>query len=150
MEKSKIAKVVSVMLKLLLICGIIALPFLAKLYDIFKIEGVLSFSKQHFFYQLGFYNCFIVCLVILFFLIKIFNLVYAGSPFKNELVVYLKVIAVLFMALALIVAIKTIFIPTILSGAVILVTFVCSLSFYVLSSVFKVACFYKQEIDYVV
>lgn len=150
MEKSKIAKVVSVMLNVLLIGGIVALPFLAKLYNIFKMENVLSFSKQHFFYQLGFYSCFVICLVILYFLIKIFNLVYVGSPFKNELVVYLKVIAVLFMTLALIVALKTIFIPTILSVAVILVTFICSLSFYVLSCVFKVACFYKQEIDYVV
>jgi hypothetical protein len=51
------------------------------------------------------------------------------------------------MALFLIVIIKAIFIPTILSFAVALVCFIASLSFYVLSEVITSAIKYKNEVD---
>ena len=54
------------------------------------------------------------------------------------------------MSLSLAVLLKTIFIPTILSIAVIVVTFITSLCFYTLSQIFKVANEYKDEVDYMV
>ena len=46
--------------------------------------------------------------------------------------------------------IKTIFLPTILSIVVVVLTFIISLCFYVVAEVFKVAINYKEEIDYTV
>ena len=54
------------------------------------------------------------------------------------------------MSLSLVVLLKTIFIPTVLSIAVIIVTFITSLCFYTLSQIFKVAIEYKDEVDHTV
>ena len=56
----------------------------------------------------------------------------------------------MFMLLFIIVIIKALFIPTLLSFAVALICFVASLSFYVLAEVIKAAILYKEEIDYTV
>lgn len=150
MQKSKIANFVSIVLKLTFILGTVSLIFIPKLYDIFSNNQGVSFNEQTLYYKVAFYLCAIGSLIILYELIRIFSNIYKDSPFKKSIVISLKVIAVLFMVLSAIVAIKTIFIPTILSIAVVLITFVASLSFYVLSQIFKVAVEYKNEIDFTV
>ena len=150
MVKSRIAQIVSTILKLMLISGIISLIFIPKLYDMFADKEVLDFSQQTIYYRVAFYACFIGSLCILFELIKIFNNMYKESPFKKSLEYGLKRIAVWFMVLSMIVSVKIIYIPTILSASVALITFIASLSFYVLSQVFKVAIEYKDEIDHTV
>jgi hypothetical protein len=150
MERSKIAKLVSIILKLIFACGVISLFFVPYIYDAFSDAQVLDFAKQSAFYKVAFYFCAVVSLGIVYELIKIFNDVYNGSPFKKPIEIGLKKIAVSFMILAIVVGIKIIFIPSILSVAVSFITFIASLSFYVLSQVFKVAIEYKDEIDFTV
>lgn len=147
MKKSIVAKVVAILLRMMLGVGIISLPFIPKLYDLIS---DYAFDSQSIFYQIGFYVCFVISLLIIYGLIRIIDNVYRGSSFKKEMEITLKIIAILFMALAVIVAVKVIFIPTILSMAVGVVAFVISLCFYVLSQVFKTAIEYKNEIDYTV
>ena len=97
-----------------------------------------------------FYVCYIVCLCIIFTLNYIFKKIYISSPFNKKIEKSLKIIAVLFMLLSLILLIKTVFIPTIFSIGVVIVSFVTSLCFYTLSQIFKVAIEYKNEVDYMV
>lgn len=148
--QSKISKLISIILNIMLIGGSICLFFLPKLYNLFSIDGIRNFNNQSIYYQIAFFLCYIICLVIIFELTKIFNHIYKDSPFTKNIENTLKIIAVLFMTLSLIVFIKTIFIPTILSIAVVIVTFIASLSFYVLSQIFKVAIQHKDELDYTV
>ena len=70
--------------------------------------------------------------------------------FKKELENNLKVNAISFMMLFVIVSIKAVFIPSLLSIVVTLICFIASLSFYVLAEVIKSAIEYKNEIDYTV
>ncbi len=147
MEKSKIAKFISIILKLMLIFGIICLFFIPQLYNLFS---EVKFSSQTIYYIIAFYLCAILSLGVIYELIKIFDIIYKGSPFKKSIEIRLKKIAVLFMILTIIIVIKIIFILTIISIAVSLITFIASLSFYVLSQIFKVAIEYKNEIDLMV
>ena len=62
----------------------------------------------------------------------------------------LKVIAVMFMILFLIVIIKGVFIPNLLTFVVALICFFTSLSFYVLAEVIKAAIKYKTEVDFTI
>lgn len=149
MGKSKIAQFISIIFKVMLVLGTISLFFIPKIYDAFS--GIdISFGNQSIYYQIAFYLCAIGSLIVVYELTKIFNDVYKGSPFKKSIEISLKRIAVLFMILFIIVAVKIIFIPTVVSAAIALVLFIASLSFYVLSQVFKVAIEYKAEIDYTV
>lgn len=150
MEKSKIAQLVSIILKLIFIIGIISLFFIPILYDTFSGIEITEFSKQTLYYKITFYLCALGGLAIIYQLVKVFNDVYKGSPFNNKTVINLKVIAVLFMILSVMVSVKVIFISTVVSMTVSLVTFIASLSFYVLSQVFKAAVKYKDEVDYTV
>ncbi|MDD3341698.1 MAG: DUF2975 domain-containing protein [Bacilli bacterium] len=150
MEKSIISKFLLILMKIMFIVGIICSIFLPYLYDLFVVEEVPNFGEQTILYQIAFYTCYIAALLIIFLMIRIFDLVYSGNPFIKKVVLEFKKIAVLFMFLAVVIAIKNIFIPTILSASVALITFIISLSFYVLSKVFEVAISYKQEIDYTV
>jgi hypothetical protein len=150
MVKSKIAKIISIIFKLMLVFGVISLFFIPKIYNAFADAQIIDFEDQTIFYKIAFYLCAIGSIGIVYELIKIFDNVYKGSPFKKSIEIGLKIIAVLFMILSIIVGIKIIFIPTILSAAVSLITFIASLSFYVLSQVFKVAIEYKDEIDFTV
>ena len=147
MKKSLITKIVSVLLKIMLGIGGISLIFIPNIYDLLS---NYSFHIQTIFYKIGFYSCAIISLLIIFGMIRIIDNIYKGSSFKKEMEIILKIIAVLFMLLAIIVAIKIIFIPTIISIAIAVVTFIVSLCFYVLSQVFKTAIEYKDEIDYTV
>lgn len=150
MKKSKISKIISIIFILILIIGSVCLLFIPQLYDYFKEYGVKSFGSHNLLYKIAFYSCYIICLLILYKLNIIFNNVYKNSPFVKDVENSLKVCAVLFMSLFLIVIIKEIFIPTLLSFAVALICFVASLSFYVLAEVIKSAIAYKDEIDYTV
>ena len=148
MKQSKIAKVIEILFKIILIIGIIGIPFIPKLYDLLKIFK--SFNSQTLFYKIMFYICYLLCLGIVFTLNYIFKNIYKQSPFNKTIEKSLKIVAILFMSLSLAVLLKTIFIPTILSIAVIVVTFITSLCFYTLSQIFKVANEYKDEVDYMV
>ena len=150
MKKSKIAKIVSIIFVVLLIGGIGCLFFIPMLYDFFKDPNVSSFASHSLYYKIAFYACYVICLIIIFHLTKLFNHVYSSSPFKNEVVSALNISAILFMVLAGIVMVKSVFIPTLLSFAIAFVCFVVSLSFYVLKEVIKAAIIYKDEIDYTV
>lgn len=150
MEKSLIARIISVLLKVLFVCGVVCLFFLPQIYDatIIASEGV--FKSHSISYQVAFYLCYLISFGIVFELIEMFHHIYQENPFKRIVEIILKRIAVLLMVLSMIIAIKSIFIPTILSFAVLFITFIASLCFYVLSQIFKVAIHYKDEIDYTV
>lgn len=150
MQKSNIAKFLLVILNISLVIGIVCLCFIPTLYDNFSNVGVDIFSNHNIIYQIAFYTCYIICLIIVYILINILKDVHNDSPFKKNMEFNLKKIAVMFMSLVVIIGIKVIFIPTILSFAVILVSFIASLSFYVLSQVFKMAIEFKHEIDFTV
>lgn len=150
MQKSKIAQFIYVLFIVVFVLGILCLPFIPKLYDIFKTNDVNTFSNHTLLYKAAFYSCYIICLAIIYKLIILFNKIYKESPFNKIVELSLKTIAVLFMTLFLIVIIKALFIPTLLSFAVSFVCFIASLSFYVLAEVIKSAIEYKNEIDYTV
>lgn len=150
MPKSKMAKIIEILFKILLILGIVCLFMIPHLYDLLKIFGITSFNEQTLFYKVIFYVCYIICLGIIFILNYLFKNIYIDSPFNKKIVASLKIIALLFMSLSIIVLIKTIYIPTVLSIAVIVVTFITSLCFYTLSEIFKVAIEYKNEVDYTI
>lgn len=149
MKKSKISIIVYYLLYLILIVGLVCSIFLPTLYDMFS--GIsIKFREQTLIYQIAFYICYFIALLIVWTLITIFKDLYKDTPFKKEVEKKLKVIAVLFEILALIVIVKFIFIPTILTIAVFLISFIVGLCFYVLSQVFKIAIAYKDEIDFTV
>lgn len=150
MKKSFIAKIVQIILIIILIVGCISLIFIPELYDMFKYTNVKRFMSQTIIYKIAFYLCYIIGLYIIYKMIKLFNIVYEGSPFKKELENILKIIAVMFMVLFLIVIIKSVFIPNMLSFAVAIICFIASLSFYVLAEVIKSAIKYKTEVDFTV
>ena len=116
----------------------------------FKGSDIDLFKKHMPIYRLAFYMCYIIGLYIVYRLIGLFNIVYSGSPFNKKLEDTLKVIAVMFMILFLIVIIKGVFIPNLLTFVVALICFFTSLSFYVLAEVIKAAIKYKTEVDFTV
>lgn len=150
MKKSLIAKIIWIILIIILVIGTGCLIFLPSLYDIFKDVGVPKFNEHTMYYRIAFFACYIICLFIVYKLIGLFKHVFSDTPFKKEVEAILKTCAILFMSLFVIVSIKCVFIPTILSFAVSFVCFVASLSFYCLAEVIKAAIYYKQEVDYTV
>lgn len=150
MKKSFLAKIISIIFNLILISGVICIPFIPKLYDLFKDYQVDSFTNHNFLYQLAFYLCFIICLIIVLVLNKVFINTYKNTPFTKKVENSLKISAVMFLLLSLIIIIKIIFIPTILSFAVAFICLIAFLSFFVLAEVIKQAIDYKNEIDYTV
>lgn len=147
MKKSVIAKIISVILIIILVLGIIGMVFLPLLYDLFKDASVKAFDAHSMLYRLAFYLCYVICLFIVYKLIGLFNVIYKKSPFRKEIENNLKVMAVMFMVLFLIVIIKSVFIPTLLSFVVAILCFLVSLSFYLLAEVIKSAITYKNEVD---
>ena len=150
MKKSVLAKAVSILLIVILIVGIGCFIFIPELYDMFKGSDIDLFKKHMPIYRLAFYMCYIIGLYIVYRLIGLFDIVYSGSPFNKKLEDTLKVIAVMFMILFLIVIIKGVFIPNLLTFVVALICFFTSLSFYVLAEVIKAAIKYKTEVDFTV
>ena len=150
MKKSLIAKIVSIILIIILICGVVGVFALPTFYDLFKSNDINKFNSHNLIYRLAFYACYIICLIIVLELIKLFNCIYKESPFNKIIVNKLGISSILFMILFVIVVIKCIFIPTLLSFAVALLSFLISLSFYVLKEVMKSAIYYKKELDDVI
>ncbi len=150
MKKSKIAKVIWVLLIIILVLGIGCLFFLPRLYDLFKDPSIDAFAEHTLVYRAAFFMCYIICFVIIYKLICLFKYVFSDTPFKKEVEKILKVCAILFMILVVIVTVKAFFIPTILTFGVIFVCLLASLSFYCLAEVIKAAICYKKEIDYTV
>ena len=147
MKKNIISKIISIILIIILVVGVVFAFLIPTAYDMFKSPHIPLFRKHTLIYKIAFYMCYILCLIIIYKLVRLFNLVHKGNPFKKEVSNILRFNTVLFMLLFLIVIIKAIFIPTILSFAVALVTFIASLSFYVLSEVINSAIEYKKEVD---
>lgn len=150
MKKSKIAKIIEFLLTILLIGGLLCLFFIPELYNYFKDDTVMPFQIHSIYYRFAFYNCYIICLVILGHLIVLFHQVYNHSPFQKKVVLALNNSAILFMLLFTIVILKAFFIPTLLSFVCAFICFMVSLSFYVLKEVIKSAIVYKNEVDYTV
>lgn len=150
MKKSIIAKVISIILIIILTLGIGCLVFIPELYDVFKDKSINSFMSHSFIYRIAFYACYIICLGIVYKLIELFNVIYKKSPFRKEIEDSLKVMAIMFMVLFIIVIVKSFFIPTLLSFVVAILCFLVSLSFYVLAEVIKAAICYKNEVDFTV
>lgn len=149
MEKSKIFIIVYYLFHLILIGGLVCSFFIPTLYDtVSKID--IKFSDQTIIYKIAFYACYFLALGIVGILISIFKDLYKDTPFKKEVENKLKIIAVIFEVLALIVTVKYIFIPNFLTIAVMAMCFIVGLCFYVLSQVFKLAIAYKDEVDYTV
>ncbi len=147
MKKSFIAKTISIVLIIILVIGIGSLVFIPELYDTFKDNSIDPFKEHLLIYKVAFYVCYIICLCIVYKLIELFNVIYKKSPFRKEIEDSLKIMAVMFMILFLIVIIKSAFIPTLLSFVVALLCFLISLSFYLLAEVIKAAINYKNEVD---
>ncbi len=147
MKKSIVSKIISVILIIILITGTILIFLLPKLFDMFKSPNVSPFGEHTIIYRIAFYMCYILCLMIVYKLIRLFDIVYKGNPFKKEVSNILKFNSFIFLLLFIIVMIKSIFIPTLLSFAVALVVLVAGLSFYVLSDVITSAIEYKKEVD---
>jgi len=150
MHKSIIAKIITIIFIIILISGTIGTFFIPYLYNFFKEAGVPLFQEQHLAYKIAFISCYIICLIIVFYLNKVFTNIYHETPFVKKVETSLKIVAILFMILSLIVLIKAVFIPTLLSFVVAAVCFIASLSFYVLAEVIKKAIEYKTEVDYTI
>ena len=150
MKKSIISRIVSIIFMIILVCGVICLLFLPQLFDYFKLDGTTNFYYRPLIYKMALYLCYLLCLSVVYKLSSLFNMIYKDTPFKKEVENSLKACAIIFMILFVIVIVKAIFIPTLLSFAVSLICFVASLSFYVLAEVIKAAILYKEEIDYTV
>lgn len=149
MEKSKLSIFIYYLLYFILFIGIICSVFLPSLYDMFS--GIeLLFNEHSFIYRIAFYVCYFISLIIILQLIFIFKSIYKDTPFKKEIEKKLKLISVLFLVLSGIVIIKFLFIPTLLTLAVFVITFIVGLCFYVLAQVFKTAISYKNEVDYTI
>lgn len=150
MKKSIIARFISVILVVILILGVGCLPFIPSLYNMFKDKSIELFNNHSIIYQGAFYVCYILCLGIVCLLIKLFNVIYKKSPFRKEIEDLLKIMAIMFMILFIIVIVKSFFIPTLLSFGVAILCFLISLSFYLLAEVIKSAIKYKKEVDLMV
>ena len=149
MKKSKVFIIVYYLFYVILGGGVIVTVFLPQLYDMFSTVSIV-FIDHSLLYKIAFYSCYIISLAIVFELLLMFKTIYKETPFKKEVETRLKIIAVLFELLAIIIFIKNIFMPTLLTFAILIITFMVGLCFYVLAEVFKTAIAYKNEIDYTV
>lgn len=147
MKKSKIAKIVSIIFIVLIIGGIGCLIPLPQIYDFIVGDGLESFSEHTIYYKVALYICYLIGLFILYKLYDTFNYLYKVNPFTIKIEKNLKVIAVFFMILSVIVLGKGLFIPTPLTFGVTVICFVVSLCFYVLAEVIKKGIILKDEVD---
>ena len=147
MKKSKIAKTVTIIFIVLIIIGLGCLIPLPKIYDLVKGDSIEAFSEHTIYYQAAFYLCYLISLFILYKLYSTFNYLYKVNPFTKKIEVNLKVIAVFFMILSIIILIKGFFIPTPLTFGVVVICFVVSLCFYLLAEIIKKGIILKDEVD---
>ncbi|MBR3660560.1 MAG: DUF2975 domain-containing protein [Bacilli bacterium] len=147
MQKNNLSRFISILLRIILIIGIILIPFIPTIFNLIGTENLKEFSNQTIFYKIALFTCYFISLGILYILILMFNHIYKDNPFTIYTEKYLKLLSFLFMILSFIIFIKLFFIPTIISIAICVITFIVSLCFYTLSEIFKVANSNKKELD---
>ena len=147
--QNNLSKVISILLKIIFIGGLILIPFIPTIYDLIGTEK-LMFKNQTIIYKITLYLCYFISLSIIYILNLMFKHIYTDSPFTNYTEKYLKIISILFMILSIIIFIKIFFIPTIISIAICIITFIVSLCFYTLYEIFKIANNNKKELDYTI
>lgn len=147
MKKSKVTIAVSIILKITLSVGSILLFFIPKLFNLFYKGYNITFEGQTIYYKIAFYLCAILSLFIIYELIRVFDYIYKNTPFDSIIEKRLKIIAIIFALLSVIVLVKVIFIPTLISLVVVFLTAMASLCAYALSQIFKQAIAYKAEVD---
>ena len=150
MQKNKLANIISILLKAIFIVGIILIPFLPTIYNLIGTEHLKVFEGQTILYKITFFICYFISLTIIYILILMFNHIYEDNPFTSYTEKYLKILSILFMILAVIIFIKILFVPTIISIAICVITFIVSLCFYTLHEIFKVANSNKKELDFTI
>ena len=148
--QNKLTKFIYYLFNIIFIIGIILLPFIPTIYNIIRTENLNYFKDQTIIYQITLYICYLISLTIIYLLILLFKHLYKDSPFTIYTEKYLKIISLLFIILSLIIFIKLFFIPTIISIAICVITFIVSLCFYTLSQIFKEANNHKKELDYTI
>ena len=147
MNKLNLSKILYYLLNIILIVGIIIIPFIPTIYNIIGTENLLEFKEQTFIYKIALFSCYIISLGIIYTLILLFKHIYKDNPFTIYTEKYLKIISILFMSLFIIIFVKILFVPTIISIAICIITFIVSLCFYTLSQIFKEANIHKKELD---
>lgn len=148
--QNNLSKVMSILLKIIFIGGIILIPFIPTIYNLIGAENLKEFHDQTILYKIALYTCYSISLLIIYILNLMFKHIYVDSPFTIYTEKYLKLISILFMILSIIVFIKIFFIPTIISIAICVITFIISLCFYTLDEIFKLANNNKKELDYTI
>ena len=119
MKKSKISVIVSIILKITFGLGSISLFFIPYFYDLFYKGEEITFGGQTLIYKIAFYVCALLSLAVIYELIKLFDFIYKNNPFDKTVEKRLKIITVIFMTLSIIVGIKSIFIPTLISFVIV-------------------------------
>ena len=148
--QSNLSKVISILLKIIFIGGIILIPFIPTIYNLIGAEYLKDFHEQTIFYRITLFTCYFISLGIIYILNLMFKHIYKDNPFTHYTEKYLKLISILFMILSVIIFIKIFFIPTIISIAICVITFIVSLCFYTLHEIFKIANNNKKELDYTI
>ena len=148
--QNKLTKFIYYLFNIIFIIGIILLPFIPTIYNIIRTENLNYFQDQTIIYQITLYICYLISLIIIYLLILLFKHLYKDNPFTIYTEKYLKIISILFMSLFIIIFIKILFVPTIISTAICVITFIVSLCFYTLSQIFKEANNHKKELDYTI
>ena len=147
MKNNFLSKIVYYLLIIVFMGGLIGSIFLPNLYNQFS---PTLFKEQPTIYKITFYICYFLSLFIIGLVINIFKIIQNETPFQKKIGQMIKLISLGFMILALIILLKFIFIPTLLTLAIAFICFIVSLCFYSLADVFNVAIAYKNEIDYTI
>ena len=150
MSNFNLTKIISYLLKIIFIIGIILIPFIPTMYNLIGTENLKVFADQTILYQITLYICYLFSLSIIYILILMFSSIDKNGPFIMSTSKYLKIISLFFIILSIIIFIKILFIPTIISIAICVITFIVSLCFYTLSEIFKEAINHKKELDYTI
>lgn len=148
--QNNLSKIISVLLKFIFIGGIIIIPFIPTIYNIIGTENLKNFHDQTILYKITLYICYFISLSIIYILNLMFKHIYTNNPFTSITELCLKLISILFMILSIIIFFKILFVPTVISIAICVITFIISLCFYTLYEIFKVANNNKKELDYTI
>ncbi len=142
MELSKIAKLTNILLHIFLVCGVISLFGLYQYVELF-------IPHNKYFYKIFFVLVAIVCLLIVYQVIKVFKSIENGNPFVTENEISLKKIAILCEIVAIMLFFKLFFDRAFMvSATVVMIIFaIVGLCAYVFSQLFKQSVFIKEEND---
>ncbi len=142
MELSKIARITNILLHIFLVCGVISLFGLYQYVELFVPHNKI-------FYKVFFVLIAIVCLMIVYQVIKVFKSISKGDPFVTENEIALKTIAVLCEIIAIMLFLKLFFDRAFMvSATVVMIIFaIVGLCAYVFSQLFKQSVHIKEEND---